>query len=136
MDPMSLVLGALGLGAVAGFKETATAAVKDAYAGLKDLVSGKLSAQQSALVALAEHENDPETWRAPLEKALVSSGAIDDESILAAARRLMELADSGGSQMGKYLVDARGTRNVQVGDHNRQVNVSGTYVEHPAPRQS
>ena len=38
MDPVTLIVTALAAGAVFGLKDTASAAVKDAYAGLKALV--------------------------------------------------------------------------------------------------
>ena len=41
MDPISVVCTAVALGASAGLKETATAAVKDAYAGLKALLTDR-----------------------------------------------------------------------------------------------
>jgi hypothetical protein len=129
VDPVSLIVGALAVGAGAGVKETATQAVKDAYAGLRRLVASQFRGHASAEVALVEHETDPATWRAPLEKALTSTGAISDAEILTAAGKLMELVDPAGAQAGKYVVDLRFAKNVQVGDHNRQVNVKGTYIE-------
>ena len=41
MDPINLVVTAVALGASAGLKDTAAAAVKDAYAGLKAPLSGR-----------------------------------------------------------------------------------------------
>jgi hypothetical protein len=38
MDPISLILAALGAGALAAAKDTAGTAVKDAYQGLKTLI--------------------------------------------------------------------------------------------------
>ena len=35
----------------------------------------------------------------------------------------MNLVDEAGARAGKYTVDVRGARGVQVGDHNRQDNV-------------
>lgn len=39
MDPISLIMGALAAGAASGLGDSATGAVKDAYAGLRDLVA-------------------------------------------------------------------------------------------------
>jgi hypothetical protein len=130
MDPVSLVVGALAAGAGAGLKDTAAAGVKDAYAGLKQLLVRRFSGKPAAEVALAEHETDPDTWRAPLEKALTELGATGDGDVLAAAQRVMELLDPAGAQAGIYVTDAHGAQNVQVGSHNRQVNLErGTYIE-------
>ncbi len=62
MDPVTLIQAALAAGAVAGVGESATAAVKDAYTGLRGLVARRLAGKPSAEVALAEHEQDPDTW--------------------------------------------------------------------------
>jgi 5-hydroxyisourate hydrolase-like protein (transthyretin family) len=126
-----MILAALAAGAAAGGKEAAASAVKDAYAGLKQLVEKRFSGKPSAEVALAEHEKDPTTWQAPLTKALAEAGTDRDGRILAAARRLLELTDPAGARAGRYtLIDARGAHHTQIGDHNRQINIEkGTYVE-------
>lgn len=129
MEPVSLIVGALVAGAGAGVTETASQAVKDAYAGLKRLLGARFAGHSSAEVALTEHESDPETWEAPLVKALTATGADRDEAIVAAAHELLGLVDPEGAAVGKYTVDLRGASNVQVGDHNRQFNLTGTYVE-------
>jgi hypothetical protein len=41
LDPISLVITALGAGAIASAKDTAGVAVKDAYQGLKALIKKK-----------------------------------------------------------------------------------------------
>jgi hypothetical protein len=125
MDPVTLILGALAAGAIKGVGETTTTAVKDAYAGLKKLVAGRLAGRPSAVVALAEHEQDPETWEAPLGKALTEADAATDPQVIEAAERLMALVDPAGASAGKYTVDLRGAQGVQVGDHNEQANTFG-----------
>jgi hypothetical protein len=42
MDPISVIIAALGAGAIAATKDTAGTAVKDAYQGLKTLIKKKL----------------------------------------------------------------------------------------------
>jgi hypothetical protein len=136
VEPVTLIMTALAAGAAAGGKDTAATVVKDAYEGLKHLVATRFSGKPSAEVALAEHENDPATWQAPLTKALAEARTGQDEQILAAARRVLELADPDGTPAGKYtLIDARGAHHAQFGDHNRQINIKdGTYVEgHQTP---
>jgi hypothetical protein len=126
MDPITLILSALAAGALGGVREEATAAVKDAYAGLKRLVAARFAGKPSAEVALAEHATDPETWQAPLAKALTETGTDSDPAVIEAAQQLMELLDQAGARAGKYTVDLRGAQGVQVGDHNRQDNVFHT----------
>ena len=122
MDPVSLVLNALTSGAAQGVANSVSDAVKSAYGKLKLLVSAKLSGNKSAEVALAKHATDPETWQAPLAKALVASGVGADQALIEAARQLMALLDPAGTEQGKYQVDLSGAQGVQVGDGNQQFN--------------
>jgi hypothetical protein len=127
LDPVTLIVAALTAGAAAGIGDTATTAVKDAYQGLKELLSARFSGKNSAEIALAEHESDPQTWAAPLVKELLASGADTDPGVLEVAQRLLALVDQEGGSAGKYTVDLRGAQGAQVGDHNRQLN------QFPAP---
>jgi hypothetical protein len=138
VEPVTLILTALAAGAAAGGTDSAASAVKDAYSGLKHLIGKRFTGKTSAVVALAEHESDPGTWQAPLTKALTETQVAQDEQVLAAARRLLELTDPDGTRAGRYtLIDARGAHHAQFGDHNRQINIDGgTYIEgHQTPPQ-
>jgi RIP homotypic interaction motif len=123
MEPITLILGALAAGALAGVKDDASNAVKDAYAGLRRLVAARFAGKPAAQLALAEHEVDPDTWQAPLRKALTDTRTDADPAVIAAARQLAELLDQAGAAAGKYTVNLQGAQGVQVGDHNRQDNV-------------
>lgn len=130
MDPVSLIVAALAAGALAGAQNTATEAVKDAYAGLKALVRRAFAKQPAGEVVLARHEEKPEQYEKALEAELIEADAGRDESVVAAAERLMALLDPPGTQAGKYIVDVRGGQGVQVGDGNVQTN---TFQAPPAP---
>src|SRR5258706_12378876 len=104
VDPVPLIIAAVPTGAEAGAGEAATSAVRDAYTGVKRLITARFNGQRTAEVALAEHETDPETWQAPLAKQLVETGAVADRDLLEAAQRLMALLDETGSRAGKYTV--------------------------------
>lgn len=98
MSPTDLITAALAAGAGAGLKDTASAAVRDAYAGLKNLLSRRIGdSDQEATQALEADETEPGVWQARIGDALTASGAVDDETLLAAARRLLAAAgpDSG-----------------------------------------
>jgi hypothetical protein len=123
MDPIALIVSALAAGAGLGISDTASSAVKDAYAGLKALVRKRLAGRPDAEMVLARHENAPETWQAPLVAELAEAAAGQDADLVAAAQALMSLLDGEGARAGKYSVDVRGAQGVQVGDHNRQDNV-------------
>lgn len=128
MDPITLIVTALAAGATLGVTETASSAVRDAYAGLRALVRRRFAGRPDAELVLARHENAPETWQAPLAAELSEVGADRDADLVAAAQVLMSLVDEAGAHAGKYTVDARGAQGVQIGDHTRQDNVFG--VEH------
>jgi hypothetical protein len=123
MDPITLIVTALAAGAALGVKDTASSAVKDAYAGLKALVTKRLGGRPGAELVLAKHERAPATWQAPLMAELGEARADSDPDLVAAAQALMRLVDDAGARAGKYTVDVRGAQGVQVGEHNRQDNV-------------
>ncbi len=123
MDPITLILTALAAGAALGIKDTASAAVKDAYVTLKALVKSRFGGRPKAQVVLAKHERAPDTWQPPLRAELAEAGADSDSDLVADARALMRLIDPAGVRAGKYTVDVQGAQGVQIGDYNRQDNV-------------
>ena len=123
MDPITLIVTALAAGAVVGVKDSASSAVKDAYAGLKSLARKRFAGRPEAELVLSEHEKAPGTWQAPLKAELVAAGADRDPGLVAAAQALMGLVDQAGARTGKYTIDVRGAQGVQIGDHTRQDNV-------------
>lgn len=121
MSAVELIAAALAAGAGAGLTDTASAAVRDAYAGLKDLLKRRVGDHGGqAGRALDADETEPGVWQARLGDALTTSGAVGDEQILAAARHLLTLTDP--ALAAKYQVDAHAAKGVQVGDHNSQNN--------------
>jgi hypothetical protein len=107
MDPITLILAALAAGAVSGAKDVASEAVSDAYGALKSLVRRKLQGNPAQEMALEQHAEDPDTWNAPLKKALTDSGADQDEAILAQAKALLEQIPPG-SEAQKYVTNVYG----------------------------
>lgn len=127
MEPVTLIVSALVAGASAAAKDTAGQAIKDAYQGLKSLLQKRFAGQPKAEAALAEHEQDPETYEKPLQKALTETNAADDEAIRQKAQELMGLVDPQGAAQGKYSVQITG--NVQgfiQGDNAQQTNTYNT----------
>jgi hypothetical protein len=92
MSGVELIAAALAAGASAGLTSTASAAVSDAYAGLKRLLGQRLVGRQAAAV-LEGDETDAGIWQARLEAGLRESGAADDGEVLAAARALLSRAE-------------------------------------------
>ena len=125
VDPVTLVVTALAAGGALGLKDTASAAVQDAYGSLKVLVTRRLAGQRDGELVLARHEEAPRAWEGPLVAELTAAGAADDADLITAAQALMALIDETGSRAGKYRVQAQGSQGVQIGDHNTQHNIFG-----------
>ena len=123
MDPVTLIVTALATGAASALQDGTAAAVKDAYARLKALVTRRFAGRAKAELVLAEHQAAPETWEKPLAAELAAAGAEGDADLVAAAQALMSLVDEAGSRAGKYVVTVRDSQGVQVGDHNMQTNI-------------
>jgi hypothetical protein len=126
MDPVTLIVTALAAGAASALQDGASAAVKDAYARLKALVTKRFANRPKGELVLAEHEAAPPTWEKPLAAELSASDAGGDADLVAAAQALMNLVDETGSRAGKYLVTVHSSQGVQVGDHNTQTNIFGS----------
>jgi hypothetical protein len=122
VDPVSVIETALAAGAAAGIADVATSAARDTYAALRHLVRRRLADVTGAHQVLAGHEVEPGRWRAELVHVLDGAGAGHDEEILGLARRLLAATDPAGTAAGKYAVDLRQARGVQVGDQNVQHN--------------
>lgn len=121
MDPVSLIEAALVAGAAASVKDTASQAVKDAYTGLKTLLSRLFASSSNAQVILAEHEADPEIYEKPLKKLLTEAHADQDGDLLAAAEQVMRLVQPQQIGMGKYTIQNTGmVQGQNIGD-NQQI---------------
>ncbi|MGV9364998.1 hypothetical protein [Amycolatopsis sp. NPDC003731] len=132
IESVELVVAALAAGAATGAKDTASTAVKDAYAGVKSLAVWALRraepvpAEAVELVeadAVTPAEDESGTaGRRQLTAALSAADAGADEELVAAALKVLELTDPNGTRAGKYRVLLHGNKGVQVGDHNTQTN--------------
>ncbi|MEU4088750.1 hypothetical protein [Streptomyces aureus] len=116
MDPVSLVVDALA----AGLSGTVTSGVQDAYAGLRDVLVRRLGRDrgedgvaEQAVQALEGQAADPELLRTSVS----ADGLANDEQILDAAQRVLQVADPDGARVGKYVIDLREAKAVQVGDN-------------------
>ncbi len=88
MEPISMIVTALALGAAAGLKPTAEQAVKDAYVGLKSLIQRKFAQVD---LALLEAKPESEKRQAVVEEELEEAGAAQDQEILQGAQRLLDV---------------------------------------------
>lgn len=130
IESVELVVAALAAGAAAGAGETASTAVKDAYAGVKSLAVRVLRRAEpvpAEVVDLVEADavtadENGAAGRRKLITALTATDAGANEQLVAAALKVLELTDPDGTHAGKYRVLLHGNKGVQVGDHNTQAN--------------
>jgi hypothetical protein len=121
VDPVTLVVAALGAGLVAFGQATLTEGAKDAYTSLKSLVKNRFAGSSKHAEALAAFEGNPQsdTAAADLAAAVSESKAHEDPAIKEAAGKLLAEADPDGTVRGKYQVLIKGDVHGQVvGDHN------------------
>ena len=88
MDPISLIVVALATGAAAGLKPTAEAAIRDAYAGLKRLITDRY---RQVDVGPVENRPSSEAKRRSLEEDLRETHAAADPELLREAKALLDL---------------------------------------------
>jgi hypothetical protein len=113
-----MIEAALVAGAAASSQEAASQAVKDAYSGLKHLVSCLFAAKPRAQQALEDHEQDPEIYEKPLKKWLGEAGAEQNADLLAAAKHLLTLVQPQQAGMGKFTIQNNAPVQGQIlGDH-------------------
>ena len=118
MDPTALIISAITTGAVAALKETAGTAVKDAYNGFIKLINTKFKMDFKAKAALEGFKEDPQTWEKPLGKSLREQGVLEDQKVLMAAQKLLELVQAQQPTSKKYDVKIKGNVEGFVqGDH-------------------
>ena len=110
MDPISLIIAALAAGAIAGVKDTAGQAVKDAYTGLKALLRRRFAGNRKAEAALDQAERQPESDQALLAQHLRAAGAGQRRGAHQGGTGFARASRSGGSQ----------GREVQRADHRRE----------------
>lgn len=133
VDPVTVVVAALVAGASAGISGAVSTAVGDAYAGLRRVLGRRLRARGADPAVLDARGADPAVldageagpaaWQARLARELTASDV--DAEVAEAAQRVLAVADPEGSRAGRYTVDLRGARGVQVGDGNTQHNTFG-----------
>ena len=132
MDPVTLIISALTAGATGALQETAGTAIRYAHQGFTNLLRQKFQKDAKATLALESHTEDPQTWQKPLEKSIKETGAAQDEEIVAAAQKLLELIQSQKPST-KYNVKINGNiQGLVQGDHAR---VTMNFDEAPKKRK-
>jgi hypothetical protein len=121
VDPISLIVTALISGASAAAQETAGNVVKDAYAGLRRLISERFGRGKEPKELEAPEENRP-----ALTEQLKRIGADGDEDLVRAAQEVMKQTDPEGARAGIYNVTISGGKGIVVGSYsNVTMNFEG-----------
>ncbi|MBV8525422.1 MAG: hypothetical protein JOY71_25415, partial [Acetobacteraceae bacterium] len=125
MDPISLIVTALALGAGAAIKGIAGDASKDAYQGLKALIKTRYGEVD---VEALEGAPDSMNRRSVIEENLRAADASKDRDLLAKAQALLEAirkeAPAAAAVIGVDLMDVEA-----VSLHLREIVARGTGVK-------
>lgn len=121
MDPITVIVTALIAGAAAGGSDAAAAAVRDAYAAIRNRLS-QAGRDAETTAAIEANEAAPGENVAAIEAAVTRTGLGSDQEAGAAASRLLANLSSDRIEQAKSLIDLSHAQGVQVGDHNTQNN--------------
>jgi len=101
MDPISLILAALGAGALAGTKDTAATAVKDAYQSLKTLMKKRFEGDVLGQAMVDAQPEEIKQAEGLLKDKITKAGADKDVEIIQAAQELLNQVKEqpGGQQI-------------------------------------
>lgn len=133
MDPISLIVEALGAGAGEALKDGAKDTIVAAYRRLRDQARTLLAGNRDAEVVLANHENAPDIWQRSLATQLAASGAAADQELQAAAEALLTLLKTPAPAASNYSIVVHDSQGIQAGNHNSQtINIGGS----PRSRES
>jgi hypothetical protein len=102
VEPVTMILGALALGAAAGVTEVAKTAVGDAYRGLKRLVLRAFKDDKVAQASLTMFESDPTqpAYVTALGEHLERHQVTQDDQVLGAAQNLLRVAGPSAAGQG------------------------------------
>ena len=116
MEPISLIISALTIGAREAVKAGSEAAGQDAYNTLKAMIKRKFAGEPAAEMILEEHEQEPETYEVPLKKKLIQAGLDRDEEIIQTAQELLKESEPEAAATGKFDIKVEGDIKGIVGD--------------------
>jgi hypothetical protein len=101
MEPISIIITALGAGAIAATKDTAGTAVKDAYQGLKTLIKKKFEGDVLGQAMVDAKPEEIKQAEGLLKDKITKAGADKDAEIIQAAQELLNQVKEqpGGQQI-------------------------------------
>jgi hypothetical protein len=122
MEPVSLIVGALGMGATAAAKQVGGKVVQDAYDGLKLLIEDRY--KRGAAVQALQEDPSSELQKKALEESLSKAGADKDLEVARSAGILTQaLVVLPKESLAAVGIDLEGLRaaNARFGD----IDISG-----------
>jgi len=125
MDPVNIILMALGNATLAGSQAAISDAVKETLESLKKRIRQAFSGRPQAGMVLDEYEQNPDTWEKPLRDALIKTGLSQDTITVNMAQRLLELLESQAEEGVQINIQHVGTGYGSVyGTNNGVINVN------------
>lgn len=98
MEPVSLIVTAIALGASDGARATTKQAISDAYTAVKGWITNRYSSVNAEVEGL-EQEPEEELRRALLTKKLGQAGAGDDIELLGLAQALLAAVEQQAPEL-------------------------------------
>ena len=126
MEPITLILTALTIGAATIAKGALTEMGKEAYQNLKKSIQNKLAGNKEAELVLEKYEEKPTVWETPLKDMLITAGIDKDKEIIQTAQNLLSIIDPQQAAVGKYNLQITGEVNGIVQGDNAQVTMHFT----------
>ena len=125
MDPITTaIVSALSVGALSGLTVTSKAAISDAYARLKTLLTKKFGGESEVVHAVNGMEAKPESAgrQVTLQEEVAAVSADQDQEVLHAAQALLQLLQASG-EGGQHVQTATGSYIAQA-DHGSSASVN------------
>ena len=117
MDPLTIVLQALQLGASLISQGATNEIGKDLYVKLKDTISHRSSSNSGIVAAINGYENKPNVYSTVLEAELIDSKLFNEQEILAIANEILQKSTSADYR--------NNSGNINTGSgtqHNQQIS--------------
>lgn len=98
-DPVSLIVGALVNGLLAGVQASAEEAVVDGYRALRDSITRRYGRGVEVSIEMLETRPDSPQYQAAIAQELRNAGAEEDPELVRLARHLIDLVENPGQNI-------------------------------------
>ena len=132
MDPITIIMTAIVAGAAAASKEIGAQAVKEAYTGLKTLITRKFSSEADVERAITSVEKRPESKnrQGVLKEELEAAQAAQDADILERASALLDLLKKHGEEpQNYYRAELHGSGAIAQGKDAKAIGERGVMID-------